>query len=247
MKMAIKSPSHGEHTVYFDDEDLDLIKQYKWGIWKSKTGRFYAFHSWKRNGEEVTIKMHRLVMKAASRKLIDHIDGDTLNNKKNNLRIVEHSQNSMNRGKTVKNKSGFKGVSKKSANRYQAVITVGGETHSGGLFNSPVDAAKKYDEMAKKYHGEFAFLNFPDKKEQTICADVIYTQEIGPRKRENSTNFRGVAKVTDSKKNKFRAYINVNGERINLGCFKTDIDAAKAYDEAARRHHGVYASLNFNQ
>lgn len=248
MKMLINSKTHGEHTVYFDDEDLELIKQYKWGIWKSKTGKLYAFHSWKRDGEEVSIKMHRLVMGVEHNRLplIDHRNGNTLNNKKSNLRIVTHSQNSMNRGKTVKNKSGFKGVTKKSKNRYVAVISVRGHSYRGGTFSNPIDAATKYDEMAKKYHGEFANLNFPStNKTKEDENDKIYVQPICERKRQNSTGFRGVCKIDGSVKNKYRAYINYNRRRESLGCFSDPVLAAKVYDARAKEIHGSKAVLNF--
>jgi len=246
MKMIINSPTYGNHTVFFDDEDIDLIKKYRWSIWRSATGKFYAFHSWKRSGEEVSIKMHRLVMGVEREKypLIDHCDGNTLNNKKVNLRKAVHSQNSMNRGKTIKNKSGFKGVSKKTKNRYQVVVVVKGKRHYGGLFENPIDAAKKYDEMAKKHHGEFAYLNFPSLKiEKPKLNDKIYVQPLGDRKRENSTGFRGVNPYNNT--GKYKAYIQVNKKMMVLGIFDNPLDAAKEYDKAAKKYKGNRATLNF--
>lgn len=249
MKMIISSKTHGDHAVYFDDEDLDLIKKYRWSIWKSMTGKFYAFHSWKRDGEEVSIKMHRLVMRHENKRLplIDHLDGNTLNNKKSNLRIAEHSQNSMNRGKTKRNKSGYKGVTKKK-NRYVVNIVVRGTIYRGGSFTNAIDAAKKYDEMAKIHHGEFACLNFPViNKTEDVSDDKIYTQPIYDRKRFNSTGFRGVCVIKDAVENKFRAYINYNKKREELGCYPDSVLAAKAYDARAKEIFGERATLNFNQ
>jgi hypothetical protein len=250
MKMVIISPKYGSHTVLFDDEDLDLIKKYRWSIWRSYNGKFYAFHSWKREGKEVSIKMHRLIMGVQDNRtpLVDHRDGDTLNNKKENLRMAAHSQNSMNRGKTSKNNCGYKGVSKKTPNRYQAAITVNGKRYYGGLFEDPIDAAKKYDEMALKYHGEFAYFNFPLPTTISKCDkdDLVYVQPTCDRKRKNTTGFRGVYFNGGSKVNPFFACLEVDGERVRLGVFSDAISAAKEYDKAAKKHFGIRASLNFH-
>lgn len=90
-------------------------------------------------------------------KNIDHVDGDGLNNKWNNLRLADPRENGANRGPQANNTSGFKGVSfDKSRNLYRAVITVEGKTKHLGRFAIPEEAHAAYAIAAKKYFGEFA-------------------------------------------------------------------------------------------
>jgi hypothetical protein len=96
-----------------------------------------------------------------TKKHIDHIDGNGLNNRRANLRKCTRSQNISNRRVIQKNNTtGFKGVyfdSKKKL--YRTMIGAKGVRYRGGRFKSPIDAAKKYNELAVKHHGEFARIN----------------------------------------------------------------------------------------
>nr|WP_268987487.1 HNH endonuclease [Providencia alcalifaciens] len=95
---------------------------------------------------------------------IDHIDGDKLNNRIENLRICTHNQNQHNQGIRASNKSGYKGVSwMKSVKKWHAQICCNSKVTHLGLYTCKIEAAKAYDEAAKQLHGEFAWLNFPDK------------------------------------------------------------------------------------
>lgn len=91
---------------------------------------------------------------------IDHKNGNRLDNRKCNLRFCTTGQNSMNKGKQKNNKSGYKGVYWHGQDKMWCVqITLKGKTYSGGVYKNVVDAAKKYNEMAKIYHKSFARLN----------------------------------------------------------------------------------------
>lgn len=92
----------------------------------------------------------------------DHRNGNGLDNRKQNLRFATKSQNGANAGKYSNNLSGFKGVSRCSdREKWRAQITSNGRVFNLGHFDSPIEAAKVYDKAAKKFHGEFAKLNFP--------------------------------------------------------------------------------------
>jgi HNH endonuclease/AP2 domain-containing protein len=91
---------------------------------------------------------------------IDHIDGNSLNNRWANLRAATPSENLRNRGKTRKNTSGYKGVSWSTSNNgWVAQITHHYKTRNLGTFQTPEEAAAAYDEAATQLHGEFARRN----------------------------------------------------------------------------------------
>ncbi len=141
-----------------DDEDYALISRYKWKP-EVHGKRIYAVTK-----SSPIKRMHRLIMKAKDGQIIDHINGDGLNNTRANLRICGISDNAKNKRKQTNNKTGFKGVSwKTDKKRFSASIGVDTKRIHVGYFDCPFKAARAYDEAAKKHHGEFANLNFPEK------------------------------------------------------------------------------------
>ena len=114
--------------------------------------------------------MHREVIKAPDELLADHINRNSLDNRKANLRPATHAQNVQNRTKNRKGKysSKYKGVTWNCGHRlWQADIKFNGNHIFLGSFDSETGAAKAYDRAAKRYHGEFAVLNFPQRKRRT--------------------------------------------------------------------------------
>lgn len=93
--------------------------------------------------------------------LVDHINGDGLDNRRANLRPATPSQNSANRGPASNNTSGYKGVSLyRRTGRWRASVGIDGAQHHLGYFTEPIDAARAYDAAALHHFGEFARLNF---------------------------------------------------------------------------------------
>jgi hypothetical protein len=144
------------------DHRYEDLMTYNWRAHFNR-GKWYAFRKgrvWEKNK---SIAMHRQIMNAPDGVEIDHIDGDGLNNKDENLRFCTHSQNSANRVDS-KNTSGYKGVVwSKAGSKWQSQIIVNRQYIYLGYFGDIEDAARAYDEAAKKYFGEFARLNFPEK------------------------------------------------------------------------------------
>lgn len=139
--------------VMVDDEDYEFLNQY---YWHADINNCVASSRGGRN----RILIHRLIMNAPSNLEVDHIDGNRLNNQKNNLRLATSSQNKCNRGARKDNKSGYKGVSWHSQNsKWTARIKAGNVYKYLCLFNDIQDAVKAYNKAAIEYHKEFAFIN----------------------------------------------------------------------------------------
>lgn len=151
-------------TALVDDEDFDFLNQWKWQAQPSR-GTYYAVRHGKRvNGKREQIRMHRVILSLKnSIQIGDHKDRNGLNNQKNNLRVVTVHQNNFNKSGHKNAKSRFKGVSWfQSPKKWGARIRLNSKKQIFiGLFNSEEEAAKGYDLVAPLYHGEFAYINFP--------------------------------------------------------------------------------------
>lgn len=142
-----------------DDEDYDWLSQFKWRL--TPSGYVYRLDEIAPN-QFLRIMMHRAILLTPHDKITDHINGNTLDNRRGNLRICTSSQNQANRRCTRKTPttSRFKGVSWHAGDRrWQAKIGVNRQHIYIGEFKDETDAARAYNEAAKKYFGEFARLN----------------------------------------------------------------------------------------
>lgn len=99
--------------------------------------------------------MHREVNRTQKGMQTDHVNGNKLDNRRANLRSATPAQNRANRGKTVRNKTGLKGVGTYRNGKYRAVL---GKKHLG-YFDTPEAAHNAYVEAAKEIHGDFARFN----------------------------------------------------------------------------------------
>lgn len=159
----MKIPVGGGRFALIDEADFGLVCAFTWRI---NSGFGYAVTRRPRcraTGEKVY--MHRLIVGARPHEHIDHANGDTLDNRRSNLRVCTQSQNLCNRGRTRANRSGFKGVRCKTdrgrrSSPWQANIRLDGRQTHLGYFATAEDAARAYDTAALKHYGEFARLNF---------------------------------------------------------------------------------------
>lgn len=138
-----------------DIEDLDIVQQTSWSATRSK-------RTWYAKGSKPGFSyMHRVVMglPIGDPRLVDHVDGDGLNNRRSNLRVATSRQNAGNQRKRPST-SRFKGV-KRHHNRWVATIKAGYRSRHLGSFVSEEDAGRAYDAAAVAEWGEFAVLNFP--------------------------------------------------------------------------------------
>ena len=144
--------------ILLDEEDKHFITDYKFNISTSPNGNTrYALGYI--NGR--TRLLHRLIMQPPANMLIDHINGNGLDNRKTNLRLANYSQNLANTGKHKNNKSSFKGVYwDKDKKKWRVTLSKNKKTIHIGVYVDKLEAAKAYDMAALKYHGEFARGNF---------------------------------------------------------------------------------------
>lgn len=114
-----------------------------------------------------TVLMHRIILGKSG--LVDHINGDTLDNRRKNLRPASRSQNGANQKVRSSNRSGFKGVNwkkpgpnfkKNPTGKWAARISLDNRRIHIGYFSTAEEAAKAYDTAAKTHFGEFAKPNF---------------------------------------------------------------------------------------
>jgi hypothetical protein len=145
-----------------DDKDFEFLSQLKWYAAIDKSGNVYAVrNSLKVNKKRKLIYMHRVLLNATDGLLVDHIDGNSLNNSRSNLRMCTNAQNMRNRGRQINNSTGFCGVVRRG-DRFIAKIQVHRKDFYLGSFLTPEEAARAYDAAVKIHHGEFANLNFKD-------------------------------------------------------------------------------------
>lgn len=140
------------------DEDYECVSQHKWHTVKYKCGFYAKGHPG---------PMHRFILEPIPfRCVVDHINGDGLDNRRENIRIATRNQN----GYNIKGKGKYKGIYLiRKSGRWGAKISHDNLSEHLGAYDTQEEAARAYDKAAKKYHGEFAILNFPEKSpESTI-------------------------------------------------------------------------------
>lgn len=157
----------GEPAALFalvDDRDA-WASAIDWHAQRVSTGKFYAAKCIRVDGKPRTYYLHRLLIAAPAGAEVDHRNGDTLDCRRENLRVATHKQNSRNVRRPTHNTTGFKGVrrieTKKLGVRWRAFIKTGGKQSTIGTFATAEGAARAYDTRAAEMFGEFALLNFP--------------------------------------------------------------------------------------
>lgn len=137
------------HVVTIDASDLHLLSARPWTV---KTHRKKSYVMVGRR-----IALHREIAMPAEGLVVDHINGDSLDNRRANLRVCTARDN--HRNKSPRKGRPFKGVCAR-AGRYRAMVMVDGVQKGAGAYASEIEAAVAYDVAARTHHGEFARLNF---------------------------------------------------------------------------------------
>lgn len=240
MKISMRSAMEyiiDNYTVLIDEEDLPLISVYKWHVMKKKAqeeGLYYFSAPAKdtATGKYGNIFLHRLVLGCARRdgQKVDHKNHNTLDCRKENLRVCTTSQNAQNARPYRKSTTGFKGIwqNKNTLHWVARIQEPNGKRVMLGTYETPEDAAKAYDRASIRYFGEFAVTNFPKEQytEEDLC-NLNQAAEI-PSKR-NSSGYVGVSWNSLNKNWKAR-YIS-NGKTKWLGTYETPYEAHVAREK----------------
>jgi len=142
--------------IIIDTEDLCKVKNMYWRI----GSKGYAICDKTINKKNIRIMMHRLIVNTPEGLYTDHINHNTLDNRKCNLRICNKSQNAMNATFNKKCKSKVRGVDYHIRDKaWRARITVYGKTLELGLFKNKNDAIKARKDAEILYFGDYAFNN----------------------------------------------------------------------------------------
>lgn len=222
------------YGVLVDDEDYRIVKDHSWYI---HTG-YAARNRPDRRNETAwskTIFMHSLILVPLIGYVVDHINGNRLDNRRVNLRLVTVQQNNFNRRSNFSYcSSKYKGVFWiEEKQLWRSSIKLDGKSTNLGYFQIEEDAAIAYNFYATKLFGSFARLNDVRMKDNWW--------ELRVFTRENSTGYRG---VTEQRAGKWQARITVSDRRLSLGYFDSAIEAALAYNVAALEYHGEKALIN---
>lgn len=162
---TIEIPLTQGKVAIIDRDDADLVSGYSWRA-SFNNGAWYAVTTLPpENRRRRTLGMHRLIMGDPDGLLIDHEDGDGLNNRRSNLRECTHSQNRQNIHKTNRGAVPFIGVRLSHKGKFLAEISLGGKKQHIGTYDTAEEAARVRDQKARELYGEFATLNFPDDRE----------------------------------------------------------------------------------
>lgn len=213
------------------DEDFPLVCKHKWGItiagYIESTGTRELLHRF----------LFGLIKNDG--KYVDHKDGNKANNKRDNLRLCTNRENVANSPKRSTNITGFKGVSVYTGRKnYRVTITHNGKHKHIGMYEDLISGARAYDKWALIIFGEFAHLNFPIDDPNHCMNDMqAYNRDFKETRHKRGTSiYRGVVK-----RNKRWNAICCDD---NLGWFDSEIEAAQAYNIAAKEKFGDKAKLN---
>lgn len=147
------------YRAIVDAADLPIVMQHSWSAAKARNEIRASTLITLSDGRRRKTSMERLLTNAPKGLCADHINGNTLDNRRSNLRIATFAGNSQNRG-SLGSSSGYKGVSFfKQNQKFAAKIGAHGKRYFLGYYTDPKDAARAYNEAALRLHGEYARLN----------------------------------------------------------------------------------------
>lgn len=157
-QIVINNSNKGIHTVLVSNEDFDKCKNYIWNVQMTRYKGNETLYVYARINKE-SVFLHRYIINVSQENVADHINGDTLDNRRENLRECTQAENNQNKSKNTYASSGTKGivdVSKfKGKKNWMAYISVGGKHKTLGYFYELDEAIKVRKQAEKEYYKEF--------------------------------------------------------------------------------------------
>lgn len=223
--------------IFMDDEDYEWLNQYTWHVNQEYACRNVLV------GDKIgaQLSMHRMIMDAKKGEVVDHINHNKIDNRKQNLRVCTYEDNSRNQSLRKNNKSGINGVHwHKNVKRWMAKIQHEGKPVSLGSFVKIEDAIVARKEAEIKYYGEFSNKNIQIDKEnleKSYKKEVIAKSPIDYKySKETLSGVVGVCYLKNS--NKWVSHITINKNRIHLGTFNDIEGAIESRKEAELKYYG---------
>lgn len=242
------------YKIKVDDEDVERIQKHKWHLHRSKRhlnlGIYYFLSSACKKTGMPDMRLHRFITNAPTDVVVDHIDRDTLNCQKSNLRLTTQQMNIFNRGSQRNNTSGNRGVYLSKTGKWCVSFVINGR-RPNYCFDTKESAQcvaqwiihnillDRDVNSIKDTYGEF-----PEVYSEQALNDlyIFRTKTLRGIRRDSSMEFRG---VIPQPYNKYMAKIQVNHKRITIGIYNSSEKAALAYDQKAYELLGDKAKLNF--
>jgi len=154
--MKLTSSNGFEYQI--DEQDENIVKSRRWCVHLPKKGKYKYVVNVQPKKSPSMVYLHREISGALPGQLVDHINGDTLDNRRQNLRITTQRQNQANQ-RRVRGAVPYKGVTFEKG-KYRARIRRNGKKICLGFHETPEKAAEAYAKSALEVFGEFAFSNY---------------------------------------------------------------------------------------
>jgi len=158
-----KIPLTHKRFAKVDPDDYPWLSQYRWHCQK-RSHTCYAVRTVWQGGTCGKVWMHRVIMGTPEGLVCDHINHEGLDDRKRNLRNCSKQENSFNKSRHRNGGSRYKGVHQRNgSDKWFSSIQARGKQEYLGEFDTEIEAALVYDAAARRLHGRFAVLNFPDR------------------------------------------------------------------------------------
>lgn len=208
-----------------DDEDYEWLSQRKWHTSGNYARRCYHYEYVDGRKKKIYVPMHREIMNADDDMVVDHINGNTFDNQKHNLRMCTHKENMTNQSVPKNSSTNLKGVHPNRKGGYIVRIVVDGTLITIGTFDDKIAGANAYNHYATMYFGEYARLN----NVEPMC-ESEWKMHMSEKK-EKTSKYKGVNLF--NKRNKWLASMCHKGKRYSLGLHDSQEEAVIAWNKKA--------------